>query len=309
MLKQLLLNTLLINSAKTGNIRQITLWLELGANINYANAYRWTALIKAATNGHTYVVKKLLDLGADINATDADGLGGALFMAVAHNHADTVKLLLHRGADVNISNPIHNLTPLNYACIYSIIDVVILLLQHPNINRSIIVAELIIGTGAANYPYLSRDTYIKRTALVKLEFAYWHLIQSVWNSITDSILLETAIDTAYSRGVSIDKLSNSRNNNGLTLLGYAIKSNNLKTLYLLLNKNINPLIHCNLNSVSIGLYAKQCGNLLLSEQLYYKTLKAMCKRDLSLNQLRSYIIIGNSVNLPKDLVHYILTFL
>ena len=93
-LRQLILNTLLINSAKKGILSEINVWLYLGAQINYANSYGWTALIKAAHGGHTYIVKKLLEVGADINAIGADGLGGSLYYAVVRNKLSTIKLLI-----------------------------------------------------------------------------------------------------------------------------------------------------------------------------------------------------------------------
>jgi ankyrin repeat protein len=310
-LRQLILNTLLINSAKKGILSEINVWLHLGAQINYANSYGWTALIKAAHGGHTYIVKKLLEVGADINAIGADGLGGSLYYAVVRNKLSTIKLLLKKGADVNISDPIHNLTALQYAAIYSIHDAVLLLLAHPNIHDSVPTAEARIGAGAYFYQYSPDYDAIERTNIVQQAFAHWHLSQAVWESIQshDLLLLDTSIITAYNQGVSPETLSRIRDKNGLTLLGYMVKCVNLKAINILLKRMINPLISSNIDSISIGTYAMRCGNLLLSQQLYNKTLKAACRYNVSLNQLRSEIVVGNGVNLPRELVNYILEFI
>ena len=309
-LRQLILNTLLINSAKNGIISEILLWLNLGAQINYANAYGWTALIKAAHGGHTYIVKKLLEVGADINAIGADGLGGSLFYAVVRNKPSTIKLLLKKGADVNISDPVHNLTPLLYAAIYSIHDAVILLLAHHNIHYSVPAAEARIGAGAYSYQYSPDHDAIKRTNIVQQAFAHWHLTQAVWESIQscDLLLLDTSIVTSYNQGVSIESLSRFRDRDGLTLLGYMVKCCNLKAIDIMLKRMINPLISSTMDGISIGTYAIRCGYLLLGEQLYNKTLKAFCLGSPAFKRMRSEIVICNNVNLPRELVNYILEF-
>jgi hypothetical protein len=308
-LRQLILNTLLINSAKNGIISEIRLWLNLGAQINYANAYGWTALIKAAHGGHTYIVKKLLEVGADINAIGADGLGGSLFYAVVRNKPSTIKLLLKKGADVNISDPVHNLTPLLYAATYSIHDAVILLLANHNIHDSVPAAEARIGAGAYSYQYSPDHDAIKRTNIVKQAFAHWHLTQAVWESIQsrDLLLLDTSIVTAYNQGVSPESLSRFRVS-GLTLLGYMVQYSNLKGIDILLKRMINPLISSTLDGISIGTYAMKCGYSLLGEQLYNKTLKAFCLVNPAFKRMRSEIVVGNNVNLPRELVNYILEF-
>jgi len=72
--------------------------VELGANVNAANKYENTALMKAAYRGSTDLVGLLLESGA---ATDAKNLFGntALMKAAYRGHAEVVEILLRSGAD------------------------------------------------------------------------------------------------------------------------------------------------------------------------------------------------------------------
>jgi uncharacterized protein len=74
------------------------------------------ALLYAARNGHGDAVRALLDAGADINQANADKFT-PLLLAIINGHLDLAKYLLDRGADPN-STTLSGLTPL-----YATVDV------------------------------------------------------------------------------------------------------------------------------------------------------------------------------------------
>jgi ankyrin repeat protein len=54
-------------AARLGALRAIQQLAALGADINYENMYRHTALIAAAEVGNVQVINHLVNLGADVN--------------------------------------------------------------------------------------------------------------------------------------------------------------------------------------------------------------------------------------------------
>ena len=68
-----MLDEKLLRAAEGGNIEEISLLLERGANIDAADGDGWTALMLAAKSGHTGAVRLLLERGANIHATNKNG--------------------------------------------------------------------------------------------------------------------------------------------------------------------------------------------------------------------------------------------
>ena len=71
--------------------------MDNGAEINGADHYGETALIKASGAGHEKVVRLLLNRGAEINARNGRG-NSSLAKAVSEGHVKIVEMLLYRGA-------------------------------------------------------------------------------------------------------------------------------------------------------------------------------------------------------------------
>ena len=90
----------LINAAFKGNLDDLKLAIEGGANVNACDQQEISALRWAAHCGHINIVEALLDAGADINKTNSYGRN-ALLEAVFAQNFDIVKLLIDRGSDVN----------------------------------------------------------------------------------------------------------------------------------------------------------------------------------------------------------------
>jgi len=85
----------LVEAARFGHEKVVTLLLERGANINSRGG---AALMRAVEKGHMEVIKLLLSKDADVNAHN----GWALEKAARWEHEEVVKMLLDNGADVNI---------------------------------------------------------------------------------------------------------------------------------------------------------------------------------------------------------------
>ena len=89
-----ILNYMMIEMAKEGNVKGVILFMNKGVDIHAQNDY---ALRWASGNGHLEVVKYLVGEGADIH--DLDDL--ALRWASEEGHLDVVKFLVERGADIH----------------------------------------------------------------------------------------------------------------------------------------------------------------------------------------------------------------
>lgn len=87
-----------LDSAKDGNNKTVTLFLDAGMDPNVKNADGQTALMLAAYSGHTAVVKLLLAHNADTRVVDKYG-DSALSWAVAEQHTEIANLL--RKSEVN----------------------------------------------------------------------------------------------------------------------------------------------------------------------------------------------------------------
>lgn len=95
------INQDLINASKTGNVEEVKILLEKGADTNHRDDNsRLTSLLYASRNGYIEIVKLLIEKGANVNEKSAEGCA-ALVLASEKGHMEIVKLLIEKGADVN----------------------------------------------------------------------------------------------------------------------------------------------------------------------------------------------------------------
>jgi len=90
----------LLKAAWEGNLHDLQMALQAGANVNVSDDQDISALRWAAQGGHSEAVRLLLDAGANVNQPSELGWT-ALMQAVIAGNVETVSLLLERGADVN----------------------------------------------------------------------------------------------------------------------------------------------------------------------------------------------------------------
>lgn len=119
----------LIMSTYTGDLPQIKLLLEKGANVNLRDKKQRTPLIFAASNGHTSVVEFLIGKGAAVNARDSGGRT-ALMYAAKRSFNETAAVLLKNGAEVNVQSKKKGITALMLAAVWNNEELVQMLLKH-----------------------------------------------------------------------------------------------------------------------------------------------------------------------------------
>jgi ankyrin repeat protein len=81
----------------------LALLVQLGADVNYIDANRRSALMLAASMGRFYVVELLMNNYADTEKIDAFGWS-ALMLAVYYNHYHVASFLLENGVNVNLTS-------------------------------------------------------------------------------------------------------------------------------------------------------------------------------------------------------------
>lgn len=81
--------------------KNIQLLINSGANINFQDDYKTTALIYAARFGHEDIVEVLITKKADLDLQDVNGIT-ALLEALFHQKEDIAKLLIEKGANINL---------------------------------------------------------------------------------------------------------------------------------------------------------------------------------------------------------------
>ena len=119
----------LIKAALDGDVDQVRLLLDQGANANGRGTNDVTSLIVAAGGGHKGIVELLIDYGADINARTCTEVT-ALYQACQNGHAEIAGLLLNKGANPNVEIAYNGQTPLYIAAWAGAADIVDLLLSH-----------------------------------------------------------------------------------------------------------------------------------------------------------------------------------
>lgn len=93
----------LIAAAKQGEVDQVLLQLQAGADVNARDSGQRTALLHAVRGGQPAVVRALIEAGADLDARDRDSRT-ALMEAARLKEALPARDLVAAGADVNVAD-------------------------------------------------------------------------------------------------------------------------------------------------------------------------------------------------------------
>ena len=102
----------LILAAYHGQKKLVKLFLENGADVNYAY-HQGTALHASVFKGEIEIVEMLLDYDANINYQDENG-STALHYSIIYNKEKISRLLLEKGANYNLADN-SSKSPKNYA--------------------------------------------------------------------------------------------------------------------------------------------------------------------------------------------------
>lgn len=94
------INERLSNAVSGGNLKEVELCLDRGADVNMQAAGGMTPLHRAILFGNDGITQLLLNRKADIEAKDNDG-ETPLFRATLNGNKSLVKLLVDRKADIN----------------------------------------------------------------------------------------------------------------------------------------------------------------------------------------------------------------
>lgn len=96
----------LFNAAQKGNIEQIRVLLDQGADINVKlGVDQWTPLMTASREGNLEAVELLLGEGADPNISDARFNKNGYHWALQFGHRDVARVLLENGANREFKKP------------------------------------------------------------------------------------------------------------------------------------------------------------------------------------------------------------
>ncbi|XP_053372667.1 uncharacterized protein LOC123561014 [Mercenaria mercenaria] len=124
-------------AAYYGHTDLVTLYLDQGMDVNHLNGKKDTALLWAARWGHDNTVNLLLDRKADPEVKNDKG-STALYWAIRYEFPKTVSLLLKKGnANPNTSRKLGLVAPIVIAAAYGNVEIMSLLLQHPDIDMNV----------------------------------------------------------------------------------------------------------------------------------------------------------------------------
>lgn len=117
----------LLRAAEHGDVDDVMLLLNQGADVHVADGDQWTALMFAARMGYAQIARLLLDRGANVDAVEKDQWT-PLMLAAQYGHVDVARLLLGRGAYIEAVDS-KKWTPLMLAAEEGQIDMMFLLLD------------------------------------------------------------------------------------------------------------------------------------------------------------------------------------
>ena len=286
----------LIFATSVGNTPIIIMLIAAGANVNHTTFGGSSALIIAAgILDDITILDILLKAGANVNLYDYD-MRRALMAASRNGRTASVKRLLAvPGINVNAVDALFGRSALGMSIYNGHISTVEALLDYPCIHSSVVALSQNVINQSPN------------STLIKLLIDRWHLRQSLCYAAAGTHVRGLSIEAVLGH-LNKDEISRARDWNGYTALTNTIKSGNLKGVNTLIKAGASLLVAGDLQGTSVGSYAMRHGYSLLSEQLYYKTLKAFCRNSSAFKWMRSEIVVGNRVNLPRELVNYILEF-
>ena len=243
-----------------------------GVNVDVREPkYGQTPLMYACRKGHYKVAARLLDLGAKPDLVSAKGRT-AMFEAVAENYHNLVELLLkskQSGLDLNaVHTKESNRTALMLASCSGHVEVVRLLLQHPETNvnqRDVDGCTALSLASKAGYDeivdLLLKKPHIKvdlvdsgRRSPLRLaaERNYWFIVQLLLDSGADSALEDLQGGTAILRAVDHGRQSalkimigsgvdlNCKDRDGRGLVHSASTNGHLEILRLLIEEGLDP---------------------------------------------------------------------
>lgn len=125
--ENMIISEALLRAAEHGDLDDVFLLLNQGANVDAADGDQWTALMFAARMGYAQIARLLLDRGANVDAVEKDQWT-PLMLAAQYGHVDVARLLLARGANIEAVDGKH-WTPLMLAAEECQVDVMLLLLD------------------------------------------------------------------------------------------------------------------------------------------------------------------------------------
>ena len=120
--------TPLISAVMSGNYDIIQVLLTKGADVNFADKYKFTALSWAVRQGRLNVVKLLLEHGANVFVQDDDGMT-LLHVAAHFGGKKVVECLIDKGVDVNQTDDLGN-APIHLATRRLDYDMAFILIRH-----------------------------------------------------------------------------------------------------------------------------------------------------------------------------------
>ncbi len=118
-------DTLLIITARMGEIKMVNELIAAGADLNRQNRDGNTALMEAALEGRPKIVQILIEKKADLNKQDINGWT-ALMNAIPKGDIEIIKMLIDANADLTMKNKSGN-TALNLAEIFGHTKIVTML--------------------------------------------------------------------------------------------------------------------------------------------------------------------------------------
>lgn len=124
-----------IESAKIGDEKSLTEFIEAGIPPNAPGTNGYNALIAAVLHKQMHIIEKLLGIDSvDINMKIVSDGRNCLMIACQNNCNDIVKTLLDRNAKVNDQDTDSLWTALHFAVYNDNLIAIELLLNHPGIN-------------------------------------------------------------------------------------------------------------------------------------------------------------------------------